>query len=329
MTRIAVIGSNSFAGASFVDAALSAGHEVLGINRSPEPSAIFLPYRKNARTSAYQFRRLDLNRDLDTLCAALADFAPASVVDFAGQGMVAESWTRPEQWYQTNIVAKVRLHDFLRTLASLGKYVRVSTPEVYGSTTELIREEQPYAPSTPYAVSHAAIDMSLLAFHRRYGFPVVLTRFANFFGPGQQPYRIVPRTIIYALLGRRLKLDGGGTSVRAFIHSRDVAAALLRVLEAGKPGEIYHFSPSEFHSIRSVVERICVELDIAFASFVDLAPERPGKDHAYLMDAAKVRAELDWQARVGLVEGIRETIAWVKANLAEIRSLPLEYVHKP
>src|SRR3954466_2564273 len=222
MARVAVLGSNSFAGTAFIDAALSETHEVLGISRSPEPPPIFLPYRENSRASAYRFQQLDLNRDFDAVCVALDDFAPAFVVDFAGQGMVAESWTRPEQWYQTNIVSKVRLHEFLRRHRTLEKYVRVSTPEVYGSTPHLIREHQPYAPSTPYAVSHAAIDMSLAAFHRNYGFPVVLTRFANFFGPGQQLYRIVPRTIIYALVGRRLSLDGAGTSVRAFIHSRDV-----------------------------------------------------------------------------------------------------------
>jgi dTDP-glucose 4,6-dehydratase len=329
MARVAVLGSNSFAGAAFVDAALGAGHEVLGINRSPEPSLIFLPYRQNSRASAYRFRQLDLNHDFETVCAALRDFAPTFVVDFAGQGMVAESWSRPEQWYQTNIVAKVKLHEFLRTRPGLEKYVRVSTPEVYGSTPQLIREQQPYAPSTPYAVSHAAIDMSLAAFHRNYGFPVILTRFANFFGPGQQLYRIVPRTVIYGLVGRRLKLDGGGTSVRAFIHSRDVAAALLRVLEAGQPGETYHFSPSEFHAIRAVVEQICTQLGVDFSAFVDVAPERPAKDHAYLMDASKARVKLDWQPRITFAEGIRQTIEWVRMNLEEIRRLPLEYVHKP
>jgi dTDP-glucose 4,6-dehydratase len=329
MARVAVIGSNSFAGASFVDAALTAGHEVVGVNRSPEPSAIFLPYRRNARASCYRFLQLDLNRDLPAICKALADFAPDHVIDFAGQGMVAESWTRPEQWYETNIVSKVKLHEFLRGQRRLKRYVRVSTPEVYGSTDALIKEGQPYAPSTPYAVSHAATDMSLTAFHKNYAFPVVLTRFANFFGPGQQLYRIVPRTIIYALLGRKLQLHGGGTSVRAFIHCADVAQALLRVLEAGKAGETYHFSTSDFVSIRRVVEQICTQLGVDFAKVAEVAAERPGKDHAYLMDASKAREALDWRPGVTLAEGIRQTIDWVKANLDEIRGLPLEYVHKP
>ena len=329
MGRIAVLGSNSFAGATFVDAALSARHEVLGINRSAEPPAIFLPYRKNPKASAYSFRQLDLNRDFDAIRKALTEFAPRHVVDFAGQGMVAESWSNPVQWYQTNVVAKVRLHDFLRQQRTLEKYVRVSTPEVYGSTTQLVREDQPYAPSTPYAVSHAAIDMSLAAFHRHYGFPVVLTRFANFFGAGQQLYRIVPRSIIYALTGRRLQLHGGGTSIRAFIHSRDVADALLKTLQQGVPGETYHFSPQDFHSIREVVQAVCGQLGVEFDRVAEVSGERPGKDHAYLMDAAKARTKLRWTPKFTLAAGISETIEWVKANLEEIRRLPLDYVHKP
>ncbi len=329
MTRIAVLGSNSFAGAGFVDAALTAGHTVLGINRSAEPHTAFLPYQRNARASAYRFAQLDLNADLPAICNELSAFEPASVVEFAGQGMVAESWKWPHQWYETNIVAKVRLHEFLRTRTWLSRYVRLSTPEVYGSTDQLIREDQPYAPSTPYAVSHAATDMSLSAYARNYGFPVVLTRFANFFGAGQQLYRIVPKTILYALSGRKLPLHGGGTSIRAFIHVRDVAKALLLACHRAPPGEVFHFSPSEFHSIRDVVQTVCNELGVDFAKVTEIAPDRAAKDQAYLMDASKARNRLDWQPTVSLIEGIRETIDWVKHYRAEFADLPWDYVHKP
>jgi len=329
MARIAVLGSNSFAGAWFVDVALSAGHGVLGVNRSAEGSAIFLPYRANSRAKDYVFRQLDLNRDAEAICEALVAYEPEYIVDFAGQGMVAESWRRPEQWYRTNIVAKVRLHDFLRQQPWLRKYVRASTPEVYGSAAHRIREDQPYAPSTPYAVSHAAIDMSLAAFFRNYGFPMVLTRFANFYGPGQQLYRIVPRTVIYALAQRKLQLHGGGTSIRAFIHARDVAEGMLAVVERGRPGEVYHFSPDDFHSIREVVETICIQLGVPFDTVAQVAADRPGKDQAYLMDAGKARSELGWSPRYSLAQGVRETIRWVQDNFDEIRSLEWDYVHKP
>lgn len=329
MARVAVLGANSFAGACLVDAALSAGHVVLGINRSSEPSPIFLPYRKNQAASRYTFRRLDLNKDFDAVCGELGSMRPDFVVDLAGQGMVAESWGAPEQWYQTNIVAKVRLHDYLRQQQWLKKYVRVSTPEVYGSTQSLVCEDQTYLPSTPYAVSHAATDMSLSAFFRNYGFPVILTRFANFFGPGQQLYRIVPKSIISVLSGRKLPLHGGGTSIRAFIHGADVADALLRVIERGEPGDTYHFSPSDFHSIREVVETVCAELGASFEQAVEIAGDRPAKDQAYLMDATKAQEHLGWVPTRSFVDGVRETISWVKANFEVIRGLPLDYVHKP
>jgi dTDP-glucose 4,6-dehydratase len=329
MAGILVLGSNSFAGSVFVDSALTEGHRVWGINRSAESSAVFLPCRSNPRASAYVFRQLDINYDLPAICQLLDEVKPDYLVDFAGQGMVAESWQDPAQWYQTNIVSKAKLHDFLRRQVWLQKYIRISTPEVYGSTSSLIGEDYSYRPSTPYAVSHAAIDMSLTALFNNYGFPVVLTRFANFFGPGQQLYRIVPRAILCALTGRKLPLHGGGTSVRAFIHARDVASGVLAAVARGVPGETYHFSPDRFFSIREVVELICRKLGVNFDEAVEVTDDRQGKDQAYLMNAAKARAELDWQPMISLDQGVEQTITWIRANFNYMKTLSWDYAHKP
>lgn len=328
MRKLLVLGSNSFAGATFVDEALGRGCTVVGASRSPEPHDIFLPYRRNPAAAEFSFHQLDINRDLERLVALIDSFQPEGIVDFAGQGMVAPSWQWPEQWYQTNIVAKVRLHNALKDRPFLKRYVRVSTPEVYGDCDRLIDETAPYNPSTPYAVSHAAIDMSLAAFWRQYGFPVVLTRFANFYGPGQQLYRIVPRAAICGLTGQTLFLHGGGVSVRAFIHARDVADGLLRVLADGQPGEAYHFSTSEFVEIRAVVARVAERLGVPLESFVTIAADRPGKDQAYLMDASKAGRELGWHPQRSLDQGLDETIAWVREHIDVIRTLPQDYVHQ-
>lgn len=328
METVFVLGSNSFAGSCFVDAALTAGYSVTGINRSPEGTAPFLPYRTNPNRDEYRFHQKDINGDIDGIVELLSVIKPAYIVDFAGQGMVAESWEGPEQWYQTNIVAKVRLHDFLRKQSWLRMYVRASTPEVYGSTDALIREGQPYNPSTPYAISHAAIDMSLMAFHRQYRFPVVLTRFANFYGPGQQLYRIVPRTILYNMTGKTLQLHGGGTSTRAFVYGSDVANGLLRVIERGRIGETYHFSPEQFCTIREIVELICAKTGADFSRAVEIVSDRPGKDQAYLMDASKAREELGWQPLIDLDVGLDATIDWVRGNFPELETLNWNYEHK-
>ncbi|EIJ48585.1 NAD-dependent epimerase/dehydratase [Herbaspirillum sp. GW103] len=326
--RIAVLGSNSFAGSVFVARALADGAEVVGFNRSAEGSAIFLPVKKSAHQDRYTFHQADINHDLEKILAVLEQFKPTLIVDFAGQGMVAESWHDPVQWYNTNILAKVRLHERLRRYDWLERYIRISTPEVYGSQESTITESLHYLPSTPYAVSHAAIDMSLRAFHQNYAFPVIFTRYANFYGPGQQLYRIVPRTIIYALTGKTLQLHGGGTAVRAFIAADDVADGIMRAASQGNPGEIYHFSPERFMSIRQVVEIICERVGVVFGDLVEMVPDRAGKDQAYLMDATKARTVLGWHEGVSFEQGIDQTIAWVRDNLDEIKRLPLNYLHK-
>ena len=96
-----------------------------------------------------------------------------------------------------------------------------------------------------------------MTFFKNYQFPVVFTRAANVYGPGQQLYRIIPRTIFFIKLGRKLQLHGGGRSVRSFIHARDVAEGTLRVARQAPPGETYHFSTDLYLSIRELVERIC------------------------------------------------------------------------
>ena len=326
--RIAVLGSNSFAGAALIPRLLADGADVIGFNRSAEGPEVFLQYRWATFPGTYRFIQADINHDLDAIAGHLRDFRPSVVADFSGQGMVAESWANPDQWYQTNIVAKVRLHEILRKLESLERFIRVSTPEVYGSHDDLQAENWQFNPSTPYAVSHAAIDMSLRAYHQRYGFPVVFTRFANFYGPGQQLYRIIPRTIIYALLKRKLQLHGGGKAIRAFIYGSDVADAIVRAITDGVPGEVYHFSPQDFHAIRDIVTTVANSLNVDFDDLVEMAPDRPSKDQAYLMDSSRARKELGWTPQVDLGAGIQKTAQWVETYLDTIKTLPLDYIHK-
>jgi dTDP-glucose 4,6-dehydratase len=329
--KIAVIGSNSFSGASFVRHCLLNGLDVFGASRSEEPAACFLPYKwlSSDAQREFQFHRCDLNRDLDSLMNALDQFRPEYVVNFAAQSMVSESWLFPEHWYQTNVVANVRFHNALRKAAWLRKYVHVSTPEVYGNTRGLIDESAPFNPSTPYAASRAACDLHLVTFLNQYKFPVVWTRAANVYGPGQQLYRIIPRTILSIRLGRKLGLHGGGHSVRSFIHAMDVADATLRIARNASAGECYHLSTPQNISIRQLVEMICRRMGADFDQVVQETEDRPGKDAAYLLNSAKVRSILGWRDKIALEDGISETIFWLEKHLNEICRQPNDYIHKP
>jgi len=326
--KIIVIGSNSFSGANFVDFILQEGAEVIGISRSLEPNQVFLPYKKR-ENPAFSFRQLDLNYDLDKIVEVIRDTEADYVVNFAAQGMVAESWHYPEHWFQTNVMSNIKLHDELRKCDFIKKYVHVSTPEIYGTCQRLVKENTIYNPSTPYAVSRAAADMSLMTFRKAYNFPVVFTRAANVYGPGQQLYRIIPRTILYFLLGKKLQLHGGGHSVRSFIHIRDVVDGTWKATQIAAPGEIFHFSTSRNSSIRTLVEMIAKKMKVSFQDNVEITEELPGKDAAYLLDSSKAREILDWQDKINLEQGIEETIAWVRDNLEILKKQPLNYIHKP
>lgn len=324
-----VIGSNSFSGASFVDYLLQKGYEVIGCSRSPEPPPPFLPYKWVKRPGLFDFRQFDINKDLDSLMALIHQREVPYVVNFAAQSMVSESWLNPDHWFMTNGVSTVKLHNELRKCDFLQRYVHISTPEVYGSCSGFVTEDAPFQPSTPYAVSRAASDMSLRSFFAAYNFPVVTTRAANVYGPGQQLYRIIPRTILFILLGKRLQLHGGGVSRRSFIHIDDVSDATLRAMLYGRTGETYHISTDEVISIRELVERICQKLEVRFEDYAEVVGERLGKDAAYQLDSTKLRTELGWRDRMALDKGLDQCIEWVKANLEALQDQPFDYIHKP
>ena len=327
--RFVVLGSNSISGASFCGHLAARGYDVLATSRSNELHEAFLPYKWQEQPGKVRFERIDLNTDLDRLAELLRQERATHVVNFAAQSMVAESWQFPDHWMMTNVVSAVRLHDMLRKHDGLERYVHITTPEVYGSTDGWIDERAPFNPSTPYAVSRAAGDMSLRTYFSTHGFPVVYTRAANGYGPGQPLYRIIPRTVLAAIGGQKLRLDGGGKSVRVFIHLDDVCDATYRVATRGVLGEAYHVSGYHLVSIRDLVEMILERLGKNFDECVEIGPERPGKDTAYMLDSRKLRTELGWQDRISLEQGIDDIVAWVRRYSDFLQNAPAKYEHKP
>jgi dTDP-glucose 4,6-dehydratase len=326
--KFVVIGSNSFSGSHFVSKLIDEKHQILGISRSAEYDKVFTPYSWKGKTSDFIFIKADLNKDYILISKKIKEFDPEVIINFAAQSMVAQSWDSPQDWYQTNVVSLSLLIEEIRKLPSLRKYVHVTTPEVYGSTTDWISENSQFSPSTPYAVSRAAGDMHLLTMYRAKNFPVVFTRTANVYGPGQALYRIVPKTILSALLNRNLRLEGGGTSRRSFIHIDDASEATYRVARLGALGQTYHISTNELISIKQLVQKIFEKTNGDYAKNVVEIEDRVGKDLGYFLDSSKIRKELNWQSKVSLDEGLKQTILWATENLEELSGKSLNYEHK-
>lgn len=328
MKKVLVIGSNSFSGSDFIDLLLEKNeYEVMGISRSLEKNALFLPY-KEKHSSHFTFHQIDLNRDFLRLKELLKQFQPEYIVNFAAQSEVAPSWENPHHWFQTNAVAVTQLANLLKESLYLKRYVHISSPEVYGSCIGNIQEDAPLNPSTPYAASKAAGDLSLFAFAKNFPFPLVVIRATNVYGARQQLFKIVPRSAIYIKLGKTIELHGGGAAVKSYIHIRDVSRGELLAMEKGRIGEIYHFSPDRGVAVREVVSTICQKMNIPFAKATREVEERLGQDKAYTIDSSKARQEFTWYPMISLDSGIAQTVDWVKNNFDDIKKEPLGYIHK-
>ena len=147
MKKVAVIGSNSFSGSDFIDLLLrETDYQILGISRSAEKKALFLPYKNNPAQSRFAFYQLDINKNLKSLIDLFSQEKPGYIVNFAAQSEVGPSWDHPEQWFQTNAVAVAALGNFLRKQKWLERYVHISSPEVYGSCEGTVFEDAPLNP---------------------------------------------------------------------------------------------------------------------------------------------------------------------------------------
>lgn len=324
-----VIGSNSFSGSDFIDLLLEDPEKkVIGISRSPKKSALFLPYKAKKKPD-FKFYQLDLNKDKEKIILLLDEAQPGYIVNFAAQSEVAPSWANPGQWFQTNAVAITELADALNKRKYLKRYLHISSPEVYGTCEGVVKENAPFNPSTPYAASKAAGDMSLFTYVKNFNFPMVMIRSTNVYGAHQQLFKIIPRSVIYLKLGKMIELHGGGRAIKSFIHIRDISRGELAALEKGHVGEIYHLSPDKGIAVKDTVRIICDKMGVDFDRATKVVAERLGQDKAYVIDSSKARMEFGWKPVISMEEGLVGVVDWIELNWEMIKKEPLEYIHKP
>jgi dTDP-glucose 4,6-dehydratase len=258
----------------------------------------------------------------------LAEQRPAGIVNFAAESHVDRSIDGPAAFVQTNVVGTLALLqeavDYWRALP-LGeqdafRFLHVSTDEVYGSLGPVGRftEETPYAPNSPYSASKAASDHLVRAFHHTYGLPTLTTNCSNNYGPFQFPEKLVPLMIQKALTGQPLPVYGDGRNVRDWLYVLDHCRAIQRVLELGRPGEVYNVGGDAERENIQVVRTILALVDerrplpggTTRESLITYVKDRPGHDRRYAIDASKIKRELSWRPIETFETGIARTVDW-------------------
>lgn len=326
---ILIIGSNSFSGSNLIKHLLLANNNVIAISRQKEIQNPYNPYSTLVTNSNFEFHQVDLNTNADKIIKICKKNNVSTIVNFSAQSMVGESWIYPEQWYKTNVVALSELISlFKMNNIKLNKFIHFSTPEVYGNTTGAIKENFSFMPTTPYAISRAAGDYHLKAMFETNGFPVIFTRAANVYGEHQSNYRIIPKTFIFGMTGKKLSLHGGGNSERSFIHIDDVSRSLLNITNNGIIGSSYHISTNKIIKISELVSMCCLIMGIEFDDISRVSEDRAGKDAVYRLDSSRLRDSLGWTDEIGLDEGLKRTCNWVRQNLDHILKFPTEYQHR-
>ena len=200
----------------------------------------------------------------------------------------------------------------------LDKFLQIGSSEIYGSTSKPAKEDDPYNPTSPYAVSKLCGDLHLKTLYYHNKFPMNIIRPSNCYGSGQLMYRIIPKAALYLIKGTKFPLEGGGIAKKSFMHASDLATAIYLILHKGKNGEIYNAGVDNPSTIKNLVEITANILKVNFEESIKITPGRKTEDNQYWIDSSKIKKELKWKPNMSLEDGIAETIKWVKDHQDEL-----------
>jgi len=263
-----------------------------------------------------------------------------AIINFAAESHVDRSIEDPASFVKTNVLGTQVLLDAARkawashpsSLIPHPCFIQVSTDEVYGSlgATGYFTEETSLAPNSPYSASKTGADLMVRAYHETFGFPGIITRCSNNYGPYHFPEKLIPLIITNALEGKPLPVYGDGQNVRDWLHVEDHCSAIDAVLHKGKTGEVYNIGGNNEWKNIDIVNLICDILDskippsppfskggtggISFRQLITFVKDRPGHDRRYAIDSSKIKKDLGWTPKYTFEQGLKETIDWFLEN---------------
>lgn len=239
------------------------------------------------------------------------------IINFAAESHVDRSILNPDVFIETNIKGTLTLlNAFKANHHQVQKYIQISTDEVYGHLgfeDPAFTEHTQIHPRSPYSSSKASADLLVQAYFHTYGLPVCITRCSNNYGPYQFPEKLIPLMIRNILADTPLPVYGDGTNVRDWIHVMDHCRGILRVVEKGKPGEVYNFGGNAEVSNINMVKHLLKALGKG-EDLIRFVKDRPGHDLRYAMNFDKAHNELGWQPQYSFEKGMEETIQWYLHN---------------
>ncbi|PVM89156.1 dTDP-glucose 4,6-dehydratase [Caulobacter endophyticus] len=327
--KLLITGGAGFIGSTLVRSALAAGHAVVNVDALTYAGDLANLAEVEAHP-AYAFEQADI-ADAQAVATIFERHAPDAVLHLAAESHVDRSIDGPLAFVRTNVMGTAVLLEAARAhygrldaeRAARFRFVHVSTDEVYGALgpdDAPFDEHSPIDPTSPYSSSKAASDLLARAWGRTYGLPVIVTSCSNNYGPRQHPEKLIPTVIFNALAGRPIPVYGDGRQVRDWLHVEDHASALLRVLDAGAPGQTYLIGGDAERANIDLVRAICAALDkvrpgnTPREDLITYVADRPAHDRRYAIDAGKLQRDLGWSPAMTIEEGLERTVRWYLDN---------------
>ncbi|HEX6365836.1 MAG TPA: dTDP-glucose 4,6-dehydratase [Agromyces sp.] len=313
--RILVTGGAGFIGSNFVRRAIEGAYPEVDVAELVVLDA--LTYSGNLANLApvtgdprFRFVRGDI-RDAEVL----DDVVPGidAIVHFAAESHVDRSVRNARVFVETNVLGTQQLLD-AALRHEVGRFVHVSTDEVYGSIESgSWSEDRPLEPNSPYAASKAGSDLIARSYHRTHGLNVSITRCSNNYGPYHFPEKMIPLFVTNLIDGRSVPLYADGANVRDWLHVDDHTRAISAVLVGGEPGEVYNIGGGNELTNRELTG-LLLEATGRDWSYVDHVADRAGHDLRYSVDASKIRTRLGFEPRVDFADGLHEVVQWYRTH---------------
>lgn len=319
--KIFIIGISSFSGASMASFLLKKGAEVYGSYSKNKYINHFLYDKKKI-----QEFKIDLTKDIKKLVKLIKIIKPSIILDHASICMVNESWEYPKKYFDINVNSRLSIVEGLKDSKFLKKYIYISTPEIFGSSEKKIKENHNiFNPSTPYAASKLSAELNFKLANKMHNFPLILSRFSNFYGPGQPLHRLVPKVLFSIKKGIKFPLHGNGSSRRNFIFSDDFCDGIWRIIVKGKIGNTYHFSGEKYASVKEIVETISKLKNKKIKNFVKKTTDRYGKDEIYRLCSGNTKKMLKWSPKTSLKKGIEKTIKFYEIHYKSLKKQSINF----
>ena len=315
--RVLVTGGCGFIGANFIYYMLEKypDMEIVNLDKLTYAGnlANLRPLEQGPDSKRYFFVRADI-ADPEAVSQTFEKFHIDAVVNFAAETHVDRSINDPAPFVTTNVLGTQNLLWTARQ-KNVPRFVHISTDEVYGSlgAKGKFTESSPLAPNSPYSASKAAADMLIRAYCETYGFPAIVTRCSNNYGPYQFPEKLIPLMFKKALEDKPLPIYGDGQNVRDWIYVADHCLGVDLALRKGKPGAIYNFGGDAEKTNLELVKILLEKLGKP-ESLISFVKDRPGHDRRYAMDFGLAEKELGFKPEHTFEQGLEKTLSWYREN---------------